>query len=622
MFGCCSFPCPSRTVALTRTGIVCVCVALVPFGVGMNDAYQESDMADGSIRLHVVTKTFTKFSNGGTFQRVSGWNCFLWFWCSFRVKNMEGCKRKVLHSDWGERDVLQWWPCSSRSWVHHWQHFPFATAWHFFPCLLADNLSFEVHFGHVHILGWCFWSGRNVNIVTSIAKQLCFQRGVPNSWWWFQCMHWTSFKKWWCWLGWMLRLRWTQCSGHVAGMANRQWRTHQIEDSSTCRRWRNGTLTQIDFTVLDRRTLFHNTWSDYVIPIGFDHRCAHCTFHFNTSRAARKQDYKHLKTWEPTLDEDGHPAKNHHETQRRFPTPRAPFSESKQILNSGKRGGKCSRISLAFRASDELQRLRLQRRLAQHCEELRMLSLQIWTLHRQEFRAWKSSKLKALSGNSGKWKTICRLRATEVRQVPEQPQANEVANMLEQIFVGSPYDVMTTALMLWKNDWHKEDVLMAIKRLKANKSADEKVFVAELLHFASDDFLDRLLELFNGLMHAQQVPVEWRKTTFNMLPKHGRAKVPADYRPIASVRLLYCLYDSRSCRTFLGSCSTWRTTCISIRTPHWWTFGDNKFGNWQILEREHANLDYQLGFITSLWLCALAVTLASFIPTRNQWPYD
>ena len=26
MFGCSSFPCPSRTVALTRTGIVCVCV--------------------------------------------------------------------------------------------------------------------------------------------------------------------------------------------------------------------------------------------------------------------------------------------------------------------------------------------------------------------------------------------------------------------------------------------------------------------------------------------------------------------------------------------------------------------------------------------------------------------
>ena len=30
--------------------------AVVPLGLGMNDANQESDMADGSIRLHVVSK--------------------------------------------------------------------------------------------------------------------------------------------------------------------------------------------------------------------------------------------------------------------------------------------------------------------------------------------------------------------------------------------------------------------------------------------------------------------------------------------------------------------------------------------------------------------------------------
>ena len=115
---------------------------------------------------------------------------------------------------------------------------------------------------------------------------------------------------------------------------------------------------------------------------------------------------------------------------------------------------------------------------------------------------------------------------------------------------------------------------MAIKRLKANKSADEKGLVAELLHFASDDFLDRLLGLFNGLMHSPQVPIDWRKTIFNMLPKHGRAKVPAEYRPIMahckhppSVQDV-CLYDSGSCGAFLGSCSARRTTWISIRTPH------------------------------------------------------
>ena len=146
----------------------------------------------------------------------------------------------------------------------------------------------------------------------------------------------------------------------------------------------------------------------------------HCTFHFNTSRVARRARLQKMKNRKPTLDEDGRPAKYHHEIQRRLSTSRAPFSELKQILlNAGTRGGKCSWISLAFRASDELQRLRLQRRLAQDCGELRMLSLQIRTLHRQEFRAWKSSKLEALLRNSGRWKEISRLHATVVRQVPE-----------------------------------------------------------------------------------------------------------------------------------------------------------------------------------------------------------
>ena len=126
------------------------------------------------------------------------------------------------------------------------------------------------------------------------------------------------------------------------------------------------------------------------MPLGLDHRCVHCTFHFNTSRVARRGRLQKLKNWEPTLDEGGRPAKYHHEVQRRLATSRACFSELEQILlDAGTRGGKCSRISLAFRASDGLQRLRLQRRLAQDCGELQRLSLQIRTLHRQEFHAWK-----------------------------------------------------------------------------------------------------------------------------------------------------------------------------------------------------------------------------------------
>ena len=54
-------------------------------------------------------------------------------------------------------------------------------------------------------------------------------------------------------------------------------------------------------------------------------------------------------------------------------------------------------------------------------------------------------------------------------------------------------------------------------------------------------------------MHPPQVPIDWRKTIFNMLPKHGRAKSagPAHCKHPPSVPDV-CLYDFKSCGPFLG----------------------------------------------------------------------
>ena len=71
----------------------------------------------------------------------------------------------------------------------------------------------------------------------------------------------------------MLLAQWVMQNGLY--IANRQEPTHQTEDSWTCRRSSDGILTQIDFIILDRRTVFDNTWNDKVIPIGLDHRCVH-----------------------------------------------------------------------------------------------------------------------------------------------------------------------------------------------------------------------------------------------------------------------------------------------------------------------------------------------------------
>ena len=51
---------------------------------------------------------------------------------------------------------------------------------------------------------------------------------------------------------------------------------------------------------------------------------------------------------------------------------------------------------------------------------------------------------------------------------------------------------------------------------------------------------------FNDLMRTGQVPTDWqsdwRKTSFKMLPKTIRAKVPSEYRPIATIRLFHKLF--------------------------------------------------------------------------------
>ena len=70
---------------------------------------------------------------------------------------------------------------------------------------------------------------------------------------------------------------------------------------------------------------------------------------------------------------------------------------------------------------------------------------------------------------------MSRLHATVVRQVVEQPPANEVADMLEEIRAGSPDDNSPGAF--------KDKLLTTIKRLKGNKSGDQKGFFCRVATF-------------------------------------------------------------------------------------------------------------------------------------------
>ena len=133
------------------------------------------------------------------------------------------------------------------------------------------------------------------------------------------------------------------------------------------------------------------------------------------------------------------------------------------------------------------------------------------------------------------------IQAASHRTVSQQPEPNEFADMLEELFAGDPGgDLLPTQFT--EIAWEKVEVYKAIKRMKVQKSADECGLVAEILKHVPDSFIDTLVGQFNDLMRTGQVPTDWRKTSFKMLPKTIRAKVPSEYRPIATIRLFYKLF--------------------------------------------------------------------------------
>ena len=106
--------------------------------------------------------------------------------------------------------------------------------------------------------------------------------------------------------------------------------------------------------------------------------------------------------------------------------------------------------------------------------------------------------------------------------------------MLEGIFNGNP-GAPTRPEQLDEPLWTCWELPFATKRLTNNKAADECGLVAEVLRCVPHDCWSSLLEIVNEILHKG-------KTLFQMLPKTHRARVPAVFRPIANLRLLYKVF--------------------------------------------------------------------------------
>ena len=195
-------------------------------------------------------------------------------------------------------------------------------------------------------------------------------------------------------------------------ICNRQSTTENMEASWTCCRTLDGTCVQLDYILANFRLQTVEVWNDFTLPIGLDHRCAHCISRFQWCSRPRRRQHRGLKWWQPTLDSNGLPAKFHNILRMNKVRGQHNSLEGleRSLRDAGQQGGNRENTYLRFQPSDGLKRLRAQRRATRDTQLRKSLTFSIRKNHRQEIRAWKSERLNGQLGHAKNWQTLRKMQ--------------------------------------------------------------------------------------------------------------------------------------------------------------------------------------------------------------------
>ena len=127
----------------------------------------------------------------------------------------------------------------------------------------------------------------------------------------------------------------------------------KIHDSWTCARSLDGALVQIDFLLADTRVVLLQTWNDFSLPIGLNHRSVHCEVRCISNCSPRKCVKTTLKGWKPQFNHYQQPGQYHELLCRhRVRNPCITFDNLETaLLHAGLRGGQTCRDILRFHPS-------------------------------------------------------------------------------------------------------------------------------------------------------------------------------------------------------------------------------------------------------------------------------
>ena len=93
-----------------------------------------------------------------------------------------------------------------------------------------------------------------------------------------------------------------------------------------------------------------------------------------------------------------------------------------------------------------------------------------------------------------------------------------------------------------------EEVRSQLKKMRGGKAADENGVVAELLSKGSDLLMTTIADVFTAVLNPQAtIPEYWKSSSIRVLFKKGDDRLPANYRPICIIPILYKLFSRVLC---------------------------------------------------------------------------
>ena len=150
---------------------------------------------------------------------------------------------------------------------------------------------------------------------------------------------------------------------------NRHMDMSHVNDSWTCSRSNDGRLVQVDFVIGASHFFLDDVWYDFGLPIGLDHRCAHCKLRCFAGTRDHFKKHRRLKGWKPHLDDDKLPTKFQNAVSAaRTCCPDLTFASLEHVLrHCAADGGQIHSTRIKFQQSPGLSSLRLRRRTQNGC---------------------------------------------------------------------------------------------------------------------------------------------------------------------------------------------------------------------------------------------------------------